>query len=241
MSQSKPDYGTDGNPKAMVVFLCTIIIADVLLFLATSMLFRMAAYLLSAIGLLFLAHFVWGLPYVKFGKLRHRDALLSFIEWKGNETVLDIGTGRGLLLIGAAKKLRQGKAIGIDIWRKQDMVENSPEGALRNAELEGVSDRIDLRNEDIRETSFPHESFDVVLSNLCLHNIPGKEERRRACREIVRILKPNGIAVISDAFHIEQYHDVFKSEGLEAKIVKAKFPPTSLWLPVVVAVKKAGA
>lgn len=238
MSQSKPYYGTDGNPRALVLSLCAIVLVDVLLFLASSMWFKIAAYLLLAFGLLFVSHFAWWLPYVRFGKLKHRDALLSLVDWKGDETVLDIGTGRGLLLIGAAKKLREGKAIGIDIWRKQDMTDNGPEGALHNAELERVSDRIEIRSEDIQKTSFPSEFFDVVLSNLCLHNIAGKDRRNRACREIVRILKPNGIAVISDGFYIKEYREVFETKGMEVKILKPKFPPTLFWLPAVVATKK---
>ena len=33
---------------------------------------------------------------------------------------LDIGCGRGLMLIGAAKRLMTGKAMGIDVWHAQD-------------------------------------------------------------------------------------------------------------------------
>ena len=56
--------------------------------------------------------------YAKVGKFRHRDRMLAQINWSGNEAVLDVGTGRGLLLIGAARKLTTGKAMGIDIWSK---------------------------------------------------------------------------------------------------------------------------
>ncbi|HUI31946.1 MAG TPA: class I SAM-dependent methyltransferase [Candidatus Acidoferrales bacterium] len=236
MSNSKPDYGFDGNPAALVISLCAVAIVDLLLFLSSSLLIRIAAYIVFAFGLGFLVVTAWHFSYVRFGKLRHRDALLSLVDWKGNETVLDVGTGRGLLLIGAAK--RAGKTVGVDIWRKQDMANNAPEGALHNSELEGVRDKIEIRNEDIRKTSFPSGSFDVVLSNLCLHNIKGKEGRDQACREIARVLKPGGTAVISDGGFTKAYRDVFRNEGMEAKIVKARFPHRSLWLHAVVAKKK---
>src|SRR5438128_1585829 len=58
----------------------------------------------------------WMLLYSLYGKLKHRDRILNMIDWKGSEMVLDIGTGRGLLMIGAAKRLTTGKSIGIDIW-----------------------------------------------------------------------------------------------------------------------------
>jgi predicted nicotinamide N-methyase len=42
-----------------------------------------------------------------------------------NGQVLDVGTGRGLLLIAAAKKLSgSGRAVGIDIWKASDLSEN---------------------------------------------------------------------------------------------------------------------
>ncbi|MCX6274636.1 MAG: hypothetical protein NTV09_05475 [Bacteroidetes bacterium] len=45
---------------------------------------------------------LWMLLYSVYGKLKHRDRILDLVDWKGNEMVLDIGTGRGLLAIGAA-------------------------------------------------------------------------------------------------------------------------------------------
>ena len=60
---------------------------------------------------------------------------------------------------------------------------------------------------------FEDNTFDVVLSNLCLHNIPGKERRAQACREIVRVLKPGGQAVISDFLHTRAYAEAFGSAG----------------------------
>src|SRR4051794_2947979 len=38
------------------------------------------------------------LLYAKVGKFSHRDRMLAKVDWKGSERVLDVGTGRGLLL-----------------------------------------------------------------------------------------------------------------------------------------------
>ena len=50
--------------------------------------------------------------YSKFMKFRHRDKMLEMVNWRGDERVLDVGTGAGPLLIGAAKKLNTGKSDG---------------------------------------------------------------------------------------------------------------------------------
>src|SRR5881397_3280080 len=48
---------------------------------------------------------VWMLYDSKIGKLKERDGLLDRIAWRGDESVLDVGCGRGLLLNAAAKRL----------------------------------------------------------------------------------------------------------------------------------------
>jgi arsenite methyltransferase len=88
---------------------------------------------------------------------------------------------------------------------------------VRNAEIEGVRDRVDVQSGDATSMNFADGSFDVVLSNLCIHNIPTKEGRDQACREIVRVLKPGGTAVISDFIHTADYVKAFKSAGVDTK------------------------
>src|SRR5205823_6474956 len=110
--------------------------------------------------------------------------------------VLDIGPGRGLLLISAAKRLTtgKGKAIGVDVWHSEDQSDNRPENTWRNARAEGVASRIELKDGDARKLPFENGSFDVVASSLTLHNIYNPEERATAVREIDRVLKPGGRA-----------------------------------------------
>jgi arsenite methyltransferase len=155
--------------------------------------------------------------YVKVEKFRHRDRMLRMIRWTGAEEVLDIGTGRGLLMIGAAKRLTTGRSTGIDIWNKQDLSNNNAESCLQNARLEGVMDKITLVHADARKMPFSDGRFDCILSNLCLHNIPGSEGRKEACREIARVLKPGGIALIADFMNTGEYLAEFRRMGWKAK------------------------
>ncbi len=175
------------------------------------------------------------LHYSKSGKFRCRDRILDFIQWNGQEAVLDIGTGRGLLLVGAAGRTA-GRVVGIDLWRNEDLSANRPENTLVNAEIEGVGHRVEIRNQDAQKMDLPDCSFDVVVSNLCLHNLPAPEGRERACREIVRVLKPGGIAVISDYTATREYERAFAAAGCRVepaqriyfcpplKVVKARKP-----------------
>jgi hypothetical protein len=66
-------------------------------------------------------------------KLALRDRLLDELALRGDERMLDVGCGRGLMLLGAAQKLPRGRAFGIDLWQTVDQSGNSPEATQRNA------------------------------------------------------------------------------------------------------------
>jgi arsenite methyltransferase len=169
------------------------------------------------------------LAYSKFGKFRHRDRMLAKVQWRGDERVLDVGTGRGLLLIGAAKRLTTGKAVGIDIWSKDDLSANSMAATQSNAEIEGVADRVELKTESATKMNFDGNTFDVVLSNLCIHNIPDELGRKVACLEIARVLKAGGVALISDFKNTQHYASALRDAGLEVHsngpYLLSTFPP----------------
>ncbi len=226
IQKSKPDYGFDGSPFGVTIICLAGVVCfggGAALITFPSLILKIVAVVLMICGLLIILVCGSYLYYVKLGKFHRRDKMLSMIDWKGNEKVLDIGTGRGLLMIGAAKKLTQGKSIGIDIWNAGDMHSNTYQNTMRNAELEGVLEKVEVRNEDVRGMSFPNDSFDVVLSNLCIHNIPAKDGREKACREIARVLKSNGTAIIADKSHLKEYGEIFAMEGLTVEVFRTSF------------------
>jgi arsenite methyltransferase len=134
--------------------------------------------------------------------------------WKGTETVLDVGCGLGVMLIGAAKRLTTGTATGIDIWQTQDLSGNNPDATLENARREGVEGRVTVKTADMRQIPFPDGHFDVIVSNAAIHNLYKAEERAAAIREIARVLKPGGACILADVRHEPQYTKVLRESGV---------------------------
>jgi len=235
-TSSKPDYGIDAPGVVRSLLAIGILLLPLGWFVPKVQfgpLILVLGPMAIGCGLFLIAEGILMIAYSKWGKFRHRDRMLAMVDWKGNESVLDVGTGRGLLMIGAARKLTTGKAIGIDIWSARDLSGNSLEGALRNAELEGVRGRVEVQNGDATAVKFPDASFDVVLSNLCIHNIPTKKARDKACSEIVRVLKPGGRAIVSDFIHTAQYVKAFEAAGAHASRTGPDFLFTFPWLRIV--------
>ena len=158
---------------------------------------------------------LWMIWSSRVGKIRRREWILDHVAWTGRERVLDVGCGRGLMLLGAAKRLSSGKAIGIDIWQAEDLSGNRPGAVLTNAQREEVSARVAVGTADMRRQPFAGGTFDVVLSCVAIHNVPSAEGRAEAITEIARVLKPGGCALIEDIRHQGEYAVAFAANGCE--------------------------
>jgi ubiquinone/menaquinone biosynthesis C-methylase UbiE len=141
----------------------------------------------------------------RYGKLRARDRLLDGLGLTGHENLLDVGCGRGLLLIGAARRLPKGRAVGVDLWSQVDLYDNSASASFANAAAEGVPERVEVHEADMRKMPFANASFDAVVASLSIHNIYSVEGRREAIVEIVRVLKPGGKVALMDIWHVREY------------------------------------
>lgn len=205
------DYGIDGDfrkvsPRGQFAIAASIVtgLAALAVVLGTVV---GAPALSLATGVLAVAVALIVASYIhttRAGKFVVWSRVLGELRLRGDEQVLDLGCGRGALLTMVAELLPNGRAVGIDLWHP-DQTGNSPEATLRNAELEGVADRIEMRTGDVTRLPFADDSFDLVISNLVLHNIPSAAARRDAIDEAVRVLRPGGRIVIGDLLHTNRY------------------------------------
>ena len=117
-------------------------------------------------------------------------APINHAELKEGETVVDLGSGAGIDIFLASKKvLNSGKAIGIDMT--DQMLEKSRENALK-----GNYSNVEFKKGDIEENiPLNPNSVDAVISN-CVINLT--TNKTNAFKEVFRILKQNGRMVISD-------------------------------------------
>ena len=179
---------------------------------------------LALIGVFFLAigaAMVWS---SRVAKLRLRDQMLDSLALRGDERVLDVGCGRGLLAIGAAKRLKNGRVVGIDVWNPLDLSGNTPDAAKANAKIEGVAEKVRIENGDAQKLVYPDNHYDVVVSSLALHNIPEQDARAQSVREMLRVLKPGGKLAIFDIFRTGEYAEVLQAAGAkDVELSKTSF------------------
>jgi arsenite methyltransferase len=147
------------------------------------------------------------------GKFQVWAEILQGLGLRGDERLIDLGCGRGAVLLMAARLLPNGKATGVDVWRANEQSGNALSVTQRNAELEGVAGRVELHTADARHLPFPDDSFDLAVSSLAIHNIRDPQGRDQAISEAARVLKPGGRLVIVDLLEARRYGEVLRELG----------------------------
>ena len=216
----KPQYGIDApglvrfffiagtGSLAIVSCIQLLSITNLIITIIVTVLFLIIAFYLLGMG-------TFMIYYSKVTKLNEREKQLDLVQWSGDELVLDVGCGRGLMLVGAAKRLNNsGRAIGIDIWQQQDQSNNNSSAVVTNAELEDVRSRIEVQTADMRQMPFPENYFDIVVSNWTVHNLEAESDRQKTLDEIIRVLKPGGRLILTDIVNQAEYAKYLAQRGM---------------------------
>ncbi len=199
-------YGIDAPyaPAFMAVMIVVVLVSAILS--GRWQTFVQVAFMLAVLS--------WYLHGTLRGKFVAWARLLDQLHLRGDEQILDLGCGRGAVLLMAAQHLTTGRAVGVDLWRSFDQSGNSLEATRRNAIAEGVSDRVELHTANMTALPFADSSFDVVVSSLAIHNISRSAGREKAIEEAVRVLRPGGRLMIADVRATRQYREQLARNGM---------------------------
>ncbi len=132
------------------------------------------------------AHYV-----APFDQVMGRRVLEEAIPRSPGATLLDVGTGTARFLVYLARmpELEGLRIVGSDV--DPEMIEQG----RRAIGSEGFGNRIELMVDDAHDMRLPSDFADIIVSRSTLHHW---QDRPRALREIFRLLKPGGIAMIHD-------------------------------------------
>jgi ubiquinone/menaquinone biosynthesis C-methylase UbiE len=237
----KPDYGNWVSQKLIyapavigVVFLgltffFPVLILVAIIFFLIAAYFAYARYLFSPRG-----------GNIQF---RVRELLLENLDWDGEGQVIDIGCGNAPLTIRLAQKYPKACITGIDYWGES--WEYSKSVCEKNAELEGVGERVTFQNSSASKLPFEDGSFDLAVSNLTFHEVADVKDKKEAIKEALRVVKQGGRFIFQDLFlwksvygNVDELVKTVQSWGINKvefiDTSKADFIPVVLKLPFMV-------
>jgi len=125
---------------------------------------------------------------------------VSKIDLKPGQTILDVGTGTGILIPFLLEAIGPtGSITAIDYAEKMVQRSQSKYGNIRNVTIE---------LQDVEELNLPSESFDMII---CFGLFPHLENRVQALNQMNRVLKPGGRLLIAHALssaEIKAHHTI---------------------------------
>jgi len=234
-SPGKPGYGVD-DPRTIAELLSAGVLAVavgiiVSAYTASSNPKTADAALIGGPGVGFLILVVTAALYwsSRLGKPREMTKVIGSIPWGGEEVVLDLGCGRGLATVIAAKKLGTGYAVGVDTWPKSRVSGNDPQSVLANAAEENVGPKVFAVMAQANQLPLADQSVDAIISGVAVHHLAHRKQRKTLFTEMNRVLKDGGRVGILDAGNGNEYSALLQEMGMRDvemhRLRFSSFPP----------------
>jgi ubiquinone/menaquinone biosynthesis C-methylase UbiE len=142
-----------------------------------------------------------------------------FLDYvKSDSKVLDLGCGNGRLY----SLLKEKKVDYLGVDNNEALLKKAREN-FPDAEFK-IGDMVSL--------DLPDESFDVVFSIAAFHHIPGKKLRHQVTKEMHRVLKPDGILILTvwNLFQWKYFWDFLRAILLSIFHLGLKYSWNDLWI-----------
>lgn len=111
------------------------------------------------------------------------------------DTVLDVGCANGFAAIMQCEAHKLKKVVGIDF--SDEMLTYAEENKANS----DFADILEFKKGDIRKLDFADDTFDVVYTTRVIINLPTWEQQKQAVSECIRVAKPGGVIILSEAFY----------------------------------------
>jgi ubiquinone/menaquinone biosynthesis C-methylase UbiE len=200
-------------------------------------------YLIIIFFILFIFYFIHKIFHGKKFSKTHEIITEKMIELSGmlgNEKILDLGTGSGLIALNFSKKIDDGLVIGVDKWENKYldlfikpllttnlMTGCSLKNAMNNQILEDHNKKCQFIKLDYKSNlPFLDNTFDIITSSQSVYLIKEKKQQLKLFKEINRVLKKRGRIVFyepKNPFYIKHWNifllkNFFKKLGFDVNL-----------------------
>jgi len=235
MKNEKANYGQELIPVLRILAFCIfLLLSEITYLIIKGSENYTIIFVMGSIVILFVSLIAMSIWSSRIGKLIMRDRMIDELQLQGNEQVLDVGCGKGLLTVGIAKKLNTGKVTGLDHWQGTFEYHYTREMAEKNVVIEHVGNRVEIVNGDAKKLPFDDGKFNIITSYLAMHHVG---DGYQAFREMMRVLKPDGLIAIADMPTAKIKKQMIE-EGFEIMMIKPLVRLFFMKVHLIVAKKK---
>jgi SAM-dependent methyltransferase len=197
------NYGNWIRKKNLLILGVCTLATGALIFIPWGTLYRLIVTILFVIVLIsFLFPLYASLMFSQKGgrfqeKIYH--LIIQSLDANLRGSLLDIGTGNGVLAVKLALHYPEAQVTGIDYWGED--WEYSKSVCDENARIAKVESRVHFQKGDAAHLDFASDLFDAAVSNLTFHEVKSIPDKREVVREALRVVKPDGAFAFVDYFY----------------------------------------